>query len=113
MDLQEGRLRTILRMDAATREAEYQICQRRGHKGNGTILNIGWESWEHCRWCGTSFRYETTRKLIESNVPAPQPVIPTEPVRPDAGHARRLVGSDEVSLRPRKPPKLQFKDDET
>lgn len=46
--------------DAATRRAEYVICQRRGHK---VAYGIG--DWWTCKWCGVEFRNER----IERNVP--------------------------------------------
>jgi hypothetical protein len=50
----------------ATRVAEYEICQRRGHAHSGVTLSTP-DSQIVCRWCGT--HYWTVTSLREQNVP--------------------------------------------
>jgi hypothetical protein len=55
-----------------SRVEAYEICQERGHKGDGSIYSnavpdaIGWQ---HCKYCGTDFAYVSTTMLHERNQP--------------------------------------------
>lgn len=53
-------------MSEQDRQAEYAICRRRGHQGDGGYTQ-GWESWWVCKWCGTHYRTKET--LVEKNTP--------------------------------------------
>lgn len=43
---------------------EYEICKRRGHEPSGLSTTIGYETWEHCRFCNVQYRFGEPR-LIE------------------------------------------------
>ncbi len=50
------------------REKEYKICIKRGHTASGNGYRDS-QQWHICEFCGTQYRFEEKRELMERNIP--------------------------------------------